>query len=294
MRFLLVNENKDPEHLDYGRSIPVTRGGKLFQTWQSHFVIDSFPINLPHQGVMVSNNIIIIIRQHCLGLGHETIICAVCLTTSLLVYSCFFLLKDLCDLVVEAVFPSCAIWLLLDDQQSINAACMSALKSGKALREVPKHMDAKPWMLIAGSQGEGLTLQTGWGHPWPDIDMMILYGKYLGVNIPRDQLTRYQSPQSSLSVTIFQGCHSNSYLEYAPENCPPAFAKLRVMNIQELIKGYSFDLSTCLEQRDGHIWMNTARLNQLLIWFYNTYGEKTGERDIVGVGGPAGQVISKE
>ena len=69
-----------------------------------------------------------------------------------------FLLQALCDLMVEAVFPSCAIFLLVDDQQSVSAACMSAMKSGKALREDPND-DLGLWTLVARSQAEGLTLE---------------------------------------------------------------------------------------------------------------------------------------
>ena len=205
-----------------------------------------------------------------------------------------FLLHALCDLIVEAVFPSCAIFLLVDGQQSVSEACMSAMKSGKALQEDPND-DLGLWTLVSGSQAEGLTLERGWGHPWSDIDMMMLYGKYLGVNIGRDQPRQCQSPQSSLSATIFQGCHGNGCLEYVPEGCQPAFAKLRVTSIQELIKWNPFDLSTCLVQSDGHIWLNTARLNQLIILYCNEYHEYSNKVGLfLSISGPAGQVMFYE
>ena len=191
--------------------------------------------------------------------------------------------------MVEVVFPSCAIFLLVDGQQSISAACMSAMKSGKALREDPND-DLGQWTLVAGSQAEGLTLEGSWGHPRSDMNMMMLCGKYLGVNIRRDQPRQCQSRQSSFSATIFQGCHGNGCLEYVPEGCQPAFTKLRVTNIQELIKWNPVDLSTCLEWRDGYIWLNTARLKQLIILYGNKHCEYSNK---VGwsIRGPAGQVI---
>ena len=200
-----------------------------------------------------------------------------------------FLSQALCDLMVEAVFPNCAIFLQTDQDLSVTATSISALKSGKAYRECPKD---SLYCLVTGSQAEGLTLQIAWGHPWPDCDIMLLLGVYLGVNIPKNQLRKCHSPHVSSS----QGCHDNGCLEYVPEGCPPAFAKIRVTNIMGLIEwNPPLDLFSCLEQRDGHIWLNTARFSHVMMQDYNKLvAHRTELGESTGVSGPAGQVIYEE
>ena len=69
-----------------------------------------------------------------------------------------FPLQPLCDLIVEAVFPICAIFLLQYGHIRHNAATLSALISGEVHREA----DIR-WGLIAGSMAEGLTMTPQWG-----------------------------------------------------------------------------------------------------------------------------------
>ena len=226
-----------------------------------------------------------------LGLGKplwNNVMC--CMSSNVLINSFrLFLSQALYDLIVEVVFPICAIFLLPDEHISNNAANMSALKSGKTYREKPENNFGT---LVTGSEGEGLTLHMGWGHPWPDCDMMILFGEYLGVNIPKNQFRKCQSLQSSSS----EGCHCNSFLEYVPEGCPPAFAKIRVTDIMRLKTGNTVtNLSRCLDLKDGHIWLNTARLCHLIMQYFNKdFGDKTPLGKSTGVSGPAGQVMYKE
>ena len=201
-----------------------------------------------------------------------------------------FQLQALCDLIVEAVFPTCAICLLEDKIVCDNAVVQSALKSGEIYRETSDEGG-----IIAGSLAEGLTMENGWGHPWSDADGMVLIGAELGVNIPGDQLPREcQSTLSSSPALTSQGCRGNSCLDYAPEGSPPAYTKLRVTDIQGLMKWNideeTVDLSDCVEERDGHSWLNTARLNQATMRKFNEGEDNPAER-ITGFSGPAAQVI---
>ena len=202
----------------------------------------------------------------------------------------FFALQALYDLMVEAVFPTCAIFLNTCGILCDNADCLLALKSGKAHREIGPQK-----CFIAGSRGEGLTLETRWGHPSSDGDVMLVIGKYLGVTIPRDQRRTCQSPQRSLSASISQGCNGNSCLEYAPENCPSGYSKLKVTDILGLME-YKSALFDCVEKVDDHNWLNTARLKQVIIQGYNdNYEDDPGDNTVfgrtTGISGPAAQVI---
>ena len=56
---LLVNETKNPQHLDCGRSIPATHGGKTIPDSAEPRLESFYPpfvagIDLPHQGVVDS------------------------------------------------------------------------------------------------------------------------------------------------------------------------------------------------------------------------------------------------
>ena len=202
------------------------------------------------------------------------------------VTSVFVPLQAMCDLMVEVVFPTCAIFLLTDERVRKNKVALSALASGEIYQN--KASDAVP--LIAGSRAEGLTMHGQWGHPWPDYDAMALIGNRLGVKIPHCQLgTKYQPIENMLHSSLSQGCHSNSCLEYIPEGCPPGYTRLRVRDVQALMDcDPTGDLPNCVEERDGHNWLNTARLNQVAMWDFN---EKNPTTQTTGISGPAGQVI---
>ena len=195
-----------------------------------------------------------------------------------------FPIQALCDLMVETVFPICAIYLLGDITESMNTASISALLSGKAYRgeHPPKDLNTNSWLFQAGSTAEGLTLQTNWGHPWPDIDLMVLLGNYLGVNMPGYQHRRYRSIPSSSSAFILVSYHDNGCFEYAPDCSPPAFTKLRVRNIWELKQREPhIDWFKYVEERGEHIWLNTFRSIKVI----------TQVKSIIRISGPAIQVI---
>ena len=86
--------------------------------------------------------------------------------------------QALCDVILEAVFPASAMFLLPDVISDNNIAQLSLLRSGTA------HLDFLSGLLLAGSMAEGLTMQIVWGHPAPDADLMVLFGGMLGVTIP--------------------------------------------------------------------------------------------------------------
>ena len=50
------------------------------------------------------------------------------------------------------------------------------------------------------------------------------------------------------------------------------------------------DLSDCVEEKDGHSWLNTARLNQVIMQVFREVEDDPAQR-IIGISGPAGQVI---
>ena len=90
----------------------------------------------------------------------------------------FFSPQALCDVILEAVFPTSAMFLLADIISDYNSYSLSVLGSGEA------HHNIMSGALLAGSMGEGLTMQLVWGHSTPDADLMILLGAMLGVTIP--------------------------------------------------------------------------------------------------------------
>ena len=70
------------------------------------------------------------------------------------------------------------MFLLADAISDYNTYNLSVLGSGEA------HLNFLSGVLLAGSMAEGLTMQTVWGHPAPDADMMALLGTMFGVTIP--------------------------------------------------------------------------------------------------------------
>ena len=167
-------------------------------------------------------------------------------------------LQALCDLIVEIVFPTCAIFLLSDFDVLNNKLALSAMMSGEEVE----------WPLTVGSMAEGLTMAHRWGHAWSDCDTMALYTDQLGVKIPHHHFsTRHQPGEYTPPSSILQGCHGNGCLEYAPEGCPPAYTRFRVLDVQALMQwDPGIDLSHCVEEEDGQNWLNTARLNEAIMW----------------------------
>ena len=171
----------------------------------------------------------------------------------------------------------------------INNTSLSALRSGEA------HHKAWCTALMGGSTAEGLTLEPQWGHPSADGDWMYLYGAMLGVTIPGQQVPESHQGEanitSSLSTSLLPlpGNH-HSCLEYAPENCPPAYTRLRVTDIHALLTSPNVE-SDCVEEEDGHQWLNTRRLNEQIQLVFNK-GLTDHARCSTGISGPAGQVKS--
>ena len=160
--------------------------------------------------------------------------------------------------------------MLSDDWGRNNVNILSALRSGKV------HHEMRPAWLISGSTAEGLTVGLHWGHPWPDMDTMYLYGSQLGVIVPGQK-----APKRN---------HDKSCLEYAPEGCPSAYTRLRVTNLQGLLLHPYVD-AECVEEEDGHLWLNTLRLNERIQSGINTIVSDPANRS-TGISGPAGEVLS--
>ena len=89
--------------------------------------------------------------------------------------------QTVCEVILEAVFPTSAMFLLADVLSHYNTTRLSELRSGKA------HLDILSGVLFAGSMAEGLTMQLHWGHPAPDADLMLLFGGMFGVTLPNQE-----------------------------------------------------------------------------------------------------------
>ena len=97
---------------------------------------------------------------------------------------------------------------------------------------------------VSGSRSEGLTLHQNWGHPEPDLDIMILMGNLLSVQVPHSGQRR-----------------GLSGLLYRPEGCPPGYAKLEVTNSKSLTGLQMIGgAEGCIETSDGKDWLNTCNL----------------------------------
>ena len=200
-----------------------------------------------------------------------------------------YLLQSLCDLAIEVACPVHAICRLSDDRVQENAAALSHLESGDALRET---FVAE---LYAGSRAEGLALEHGCGHPQVDFDIMRILGGQLSVSLPCSK--EFKSHQSSarasplvVSTPSLQGpfhtLSGNSCLEYAPESCPPAYTRLRVTDLLAL-KKHLWVGEQGMEQSDGHYWLLPMELNETLQRYWNMGCDPDDKTTCIG--GPAGQ-----
>ena len=249
--------------------------------------------------------------------------------------------QALCDVILEAVFPASAMYLLADVISDYNTAQLSLLRSGTA------HLEFLNGVLLAGSMAEGLTMQLVWGHPAPDVDLMTLLGNMWGVTIPgkvapgshhglgstlsspdtsllffieyitavfsysKQQmesidsfkniislvssvgistllpLLKMRTDETSIKALAFLSLQTNkSCLEYAPEGCPLAYTRLRGINIEELPPIYA----EFFDEEDGHHWLKTNHLNELMQQYYNMVATYPATPSTTS--GPAGQVRS--
>ena len=186
--------------------------------------------------------------------------------------------------MLEAVVPTAAIFQQADHRVRLN---QSALSSGQVHRESGV---IEVWILTAGSTAEGLCAEHQWGHEWPDIDGMFLYGAQLGVCVTHEHTVtrqRHSSYTSSSSSSSSSGCHGDSCLEYEPEGCPPAYTRLRVTDHQALLAHPDVDAS-CMVKCDGHYWLLSTALNEALQRDLNQAVTDPADRS-TSISGPAGQ-----
>ena len=169
-------------------------------------------------------------------------------------------LQTLYDVMLEATFPTAAIFQLADSTVRVNKCLLSDLTSGEAHGRVRGHH-----AFTAGSSAEGLALEPEWGYERSDIDYMYLYGAQLGVCVAQEHLSTRQhhpvnipSPSSSSS-----GRHRNSCLMYDPEGCHPAYARLRVIDRQTLLT-HRCAGADCMLECDGHHWLQSTSLNEAI------------------------------
>ena len=192
--------------------------------------------------------------------------------------------------MLEAVFPTAAIYQLTDHRVRLNQSTLmtlSTLLSGQVHREVGVR---ERWRLIAGSKAEGLCVQLQWGHEWPDIDVMYLYGAQLGVCVTQEHMaTRQRHSSHTSSSSSSSGCHGDSCLEYEPEGCPPAYTRLRVTDRQALLTHPNVDAS-CMVECDGHYWLLSTALNEAIQGDFNQAITDPAKRS-TSISGPAGQAM---
>ena len=168
----------------------------------------------------------------------------------------FPVLQVICDLALEAAFPICGIYRPPDRCQSINFKLITALKA----RDFSILSDARDFCILsgactkaltissflAGSSGERVAMQEGWGHPRADEDTMELVNDLrLLVHVPQVQ----QPPENALLV-------------FRPEGCPPAYCKIEVTNEEELdrVLNWKQRKFSCTHRTDSGLWLHTTNL----------------------------------
>ena len=159
------------------------------------------------------------------------------------------------SIAVEVAFPQCAIIRLAERDAVRNHGVLSFLGSGS------HYAGLGTGQIIAGSRGEGVAVEKGWGHPLADQDLMELYGGPLTVHVP-------------------QGRHPSGRptLRYRPEGCPPAYCKIEVTDIQEVMEVMGGRLDAgCVHRINGLNWLHTRKTLMLI----------QSNRE---VSGPAGQI----
>ena len=170
------------------------------------------------------------------------------------------------DIVLKIAFPSCAIHQLPDSDVRRDKHVLLVLETGNAYTENVASM------LFAGSRSERLSLQGNWGHPAPDLDIMLLFGERLGVHVPQGGLP-----------------HKDCCMLFRPDGCPPGYMKLEIIDSATLRHlGKINGAAGCIDVSDGREWFNTCNLQSQLIAFANGTG-LDHELRVTSIKGPAGQ-----
>ena len=111
------------------------------------------------------------------------------------------------------------------------------------------------WLLLAGSRAEGLAVEEGWGHPETDIDLMVLYGEELGVQVCQDQ-----AASADINLVYYTiGCPS-AYCRLAVQNAPrlqQAIAKVEARVSQSEPTG-------CVFIQGSQQWLHAGNLLRLM------------------------------
>ena len=157
------------------------------------------------------------------------------------------------DLAVEAMFPRSAICRLNSNDETEIKKSIGSLKDGSAY-----HRDSGLF-LPSGSRAEGLALEDKWGHIPTDHDEMELRGGHMGVYIPEGD-----------------GAPGDSFLIFRPEECPSAYTKLEISDLDSLKEKEYWYHDNCAVASGGRHWLNT----------YNTVRRW---KDSEAVSGPAAQ-----
>ena len=202
--------------------------------------------------------------------------------------------------MLEAVFPSSAIFRLMGKTLREDADALSLLASGMA------HHKFAIRVFVAGSTKEGLAMSGGWGHGWPDMDLMELYGAQLGVHIPQRHKPRKRHTWGTISTVLsnllskplgsFQfplvssnAMSESSCLEYAPEGCESGYTRLLVSDKEGLMDHLGLD-DYIVEELDGQHWLHTSHLHMLMEQAHNK-NEQDAALRVTSVSGPAGEVL---
>ena len=182
---------------------------------------------------------------------------------------CDHMFQTLYDLVLEVALPTCAIHQLPDYDVSRNKDVLLVLETGKA------YMESVTGMIFAGSRIEELALESSWGHPTPDLDMMSLRGERLGVHVPQGGMP----------------CEDCCLL-YRPEGCPPGYTKLEVIDSTSLRQMRNINADAgCIDVSGGREWLNTHNLQSQLLtsWNHSRCLVRCPELHVTSIKGPAGQ-----
>ena len=194
------------------------------------------------------------------------------------------LLQTLHDIIIETVFPICAISQPRDNIVVRDAVSWYRLTSGEV------HDDSRGWRITSGSRAEHVAMENDWGHPEADEDWMFLLGAPFGVHVPGNEEGGSDEAQSSESSSQPSSNRSvKSCLEYTPEGCPPAYTRFRITNMQALMN-HSWMCDGLILEHDGYHWLHCTPLNEAIQRSFSK-GLNNPANQTTGICGPAGQAF---